>query len=283
MKLVRFRTDGDEQARPGVAMDGQVFDLADAKFRSGSAPDLGTVLQEVGEYGPATVLSATEDAETFDRGEVALAPPIPGAGRLICLGGAYTSHLRAQGHNLTTVPSQWVMPETAIVGPGEPIRLTERVVEETLPAVELGAVIGRGGRFIGGTEAYDHLAGFTIVNDVTARTDWPGPMGYKMMDTFSPCGPHVVTADEVANPHDLDLEIRQDDQVICAGSTQGLRFSLSFIVSYLSTILELRPGDVISTGDPAGVEDRLRPGSTVELEVEEVGVLRNPVVGPANR
>lgn len=98
-----------------------------------------------------------------------------------------------------------------------------------------------------------------------------------MMDTFSPVGPHVTTADKVSRPMNLDIVMRQDGDVICQGSTSGMRFSLSFLVSYLSTITELRPGDVISTGDPGGIDGSLQPGTTVEIEIENIGKLTNMV------
>jgi len=102
-------------------------------------------------------------------------------------------------------------------------------------------------------------------------------MAYKMIDTFSPIGPHIKTADDVTQPMNSDIVMRQDGDMICRGNTSGMRFSLSFLVSYLSTITELQPGDVISTGDPGGVEEPLNPGSTVMIEIEDIGTLSNDV------
>jgi 2-keto-4-pentenoate hydratase/2-oxohepta-3-ene-1,7-dioic acid hydratase in catechol pathway len=145
------------------------------------------------------------------------------------------------------------------------------------PASELGVVIGQRGKYIDPMEAHEYIAGYTVSNDVTARTEWPGPMGYKMLDSFSPVGPYIQTADEVDDTMNLNIEMRQDGTTICQGNTAGMRFSLSFLVSYMSTIVELVPGDVISTGDPGGVSENLKPGSTLETEIEDVGTLRNTV------
>jgi len=281
MKFVCFAPDGADTFRPGAVLEGSVVDLEALADSLGTGEGLAAIL--AAQVDDSIELServndAFTDARTHQRKGVNLGPPVASDSRVISLGGAFSSHLRARGSSLSMVPSQWVNPPTAVIGPGEPIVLTDRVRDETLPAVELGLVIGKGGRNIDEASALDHVAGFTVVNDVTARTDWPGPMAYKLMDTFCPCGPHVVPADDVPDPHDLAMEIRQDGDRICAGRTAGLRFTLSFIVSYLSTIMELRPGDVISTGDPAGVEEALEHGSTVELTIEDVGTLENPVI-----
>lgn len=237
----------------------------------------GALLQTVTTTSPSSLESRIDEGPTFARSSIDLLPPLPEEGRLFCLGGVYTGHLRDAGLELTVDPNQWVMPANAIVGPEAEIVLPERVSENVKPAAELCVVIGRQGKYIQPMEAFDYIAGYSISNDVTARTDWPGPMAYKMMDSFSPIGPHVKTADEVAQPMDLDIEMRHDGNVICQGNTAGMRFTLSFLVSYLSAITELRPGDVISCGDPGGVEEPLQPGSTIEIEIEDVGMLANEV------
>lgn len=277
MKFVLFTPPGDETPRPGALQDGTVIDLSDTDpGRSGLGSILSAHLDNI-EVVSEAVKTADKAGDTFDRESVEVGAPVAEDARVISLGGAFASHLRERGNPLNKVPSQWVMPDTSVIGPNDPIELAERVRENTLPAVELGVVIGRGGSDIGEAAAYEHVAGFTIVNDVTARTDWPGPMAYKLMDTFCPCGPHVVTSEEVTDPHDLAVEIRQAGEIICAGRTTGLRFTVSFMVSYLSTILTLRPGDVIATGDPGDVQASLTVGETVELDIEDVGVLKNPV------
>lgn len=275
MKFVRFTHRSDEGPRPGALREGTVVEIDPTALGTGTS-GFGAVLQAYIEL-PERVHAAVDSGSVYDVDEVHIAPPVSAGSRVFALGGSYASHVRAQGSALNKVPSQWVIPDTAIVGPGEPIVLSERVRADVRPAVELGLVMGRGGRNIPETAVYDHIAGYTVVNDVTAETKWPGPMAYKLMDTFCPCGPHVVPIDAVEEPHNLSLEMRQDGEVIFGGRTSGLRFTLSFIVSYLSTIVELRPGDVISTGDPGGVEATLLPGAKIEAEIEGVGILSNPI------
>lgn len=271
MRYVRFSADGDGP-RSGVRADGNVYDLTEAV---GDGPDpFASLLQQAD--GDVDDLCSRASRE-YGVEEVSLLAPLATGGRLFCLGGVYASHLEERGRDLWTVPEQWYVPRSAVVGPGEPIKLRERNAENVKPAAELGVVIGQGGRYISETEALEHIAGFTVSNDITARTDWPGPRGYKIMDSFNPIGPSVTPADAVENPLDLGIEIRQDEETICTGSTRGHRFTLSFIISYMSTLVELRPGDVLSTGDPGGVEDRLRPGNSVDLDIESLDTLRNPV------
>jgi 2-keto-4-pentenoate hydratase/2-oxohepta-3-ene-1,7-dioic acid hydratase in catechol pathway len=277
MKFVRFTKQAEGRPRSGVVRGDSVLEIETSELDIDTdASGLGAVLEAYC-VSQERVQTAVGSGPMHDVKDVHIGPPVSAGARVFALGGSYTSHLRAQGSALGKVPSLWVMPDTSIVGPGKPIVLTERVREDVRPAVELGLVIGRGGRDIPETAAYDHIAGYTIINDVTARTEWPGPMAYKLMDTFCPCGPHVVPADAVQEPHDLSLEMRQDGEIVFEGRTSGLRFTLSFIVSYLSTIVELRPGDVISTGDPGGVEATLLPGGRIEAEIAGVGILSNPI------
>lgn len=236
-----------------------------------------TVLESVTRMKHTDSTERLEKNDVFDRSEVTLQAPISNTGRLFCFGGVYTGHLRDAGLELSIDPNQWVVPDNAVIGPEENIVLGEEVADNVKPAAELCVVIGRGGKYIEPSDAYDHIAGYTISNDVTARTTWPGPMAYKMMDTFSPVGPHVTTTDDVSQPMNLNITMRQNENVICRGKTSGMRFSLSFLVGYLSTITELQSGDIISTGDPGGIEGSLTPGATVRIEIENIGELTNKV------
>lgn len=276
MKLVRFSHPDTGEVGAGAHRGDEVTWLEDGQNETPWDP-FGTLLETVTTSDSSSLESRIEEGPTFERSSLDLLPPLPEDRRLFCLGGVYTGHLRDAGIELTVDPNQWVMPANAIVGPEADILLPKRVSENVKPAAELCVVIGRRGKYIQPMEAFKYVAGYSISNDVTARTEWPGPMAYKMMDSFSPIGPHVRTADEVDKPMDLDIEIRQDEDVICRGNTAGMRFTLSFLVSYLSAITELWPGDVISCGDPGGVEEALRPGSTVEIEIEGVGKLANRV------
>jgi 2-keto-4-pentenoate hydratase/2-oxohepta-3-ene-1,7-dioic acid hydratase in catechol pathway len=278
MKLALATHPDFDEPRPVVRNGDDILTTADRD----SVPTIGELLSTYLTDGVTAVGECLwgdgNSQQQYTTDEVDLCPPVDADRRLFCVGGSYTSHLRESNRSLLTTPHQWIVPHTSIIGPNESIRLPATVSEATKPAIELCAVIGEGGAYINETAAYDHIAGYTISNDVTARTDWPGPRGYKIIDTFSPVGPHIVTTDEVADPMDLTMTIQQNDETICTGSTAGHRFTLSFLVSYLSTIFKLRPGDIISTGDPGNVTDRLRPGSTVALEIEDIGILENGII-----
>lgn len=275
MKIAVVTPPNESIPKPALVSDGTVTVRTDGDL------SLAALLEKSVESGPQRLQEEfPADGDTVQNhpiSEVSFQAPVASRGRLFCLGGAYTSHLRERDRSLLQVPHHWAVPSPAIIGPNDSIRLPGRVAENVKPAVELCVVIGKGGSYIEEDIAYEHIAGYTISNDVTARTDWPGPRGYKIMDTFAPVGPHIVTADEIPNPLDLELEIQQDGEPICTGSTAGHQFTISFLVSFLSTVFNLRPGDVISTGDPGDVTDRLRPGSEVSLRVEDIGTLSNPV------
>jgi 2-keto-4-pentenoate hydratase/2-oxohepta-3-ene-1,7-dioic acid hydratase in catechol pathway len=276
MKIVRFSLPNETAVHAGIVHDDTVIkvrDVAGVDRRT----SLDAVLAAITEMGTEEVRDRIDGGDAFEMSEVTLRAPMSTSSRLFCFGGVYTGHLRDAGLELTVDPNQWLIPDNTIAGPEDAIILPDRVAENVKPAAELCVVIGRAGKYIEPSNAYDYVAGYSVSNDVTARTEWPGPMAYKMMDAFSPIGPHVTSADDMAQPMNSDIIMRQGGDVICRGNTAGMRFSLSFLVSYISTITELHPGDVISTGDPGGVEASLEPGSTVEIEIEDVGALSNDV------
>jgi 2-keto-4-pentenoate hydratase/2-oxohepta-3-ene-1,7-dioic acid hydratase in catechol pathway len=281
MRYVLFSR-GTGGKRVGIRRGDRIYDVSETEVTTdGDLSPLAAVLSASSDAGAGHAQpseSFRADVPVYDREEVSLRAPLAADARIICLGGVYTNHLRERGVTLNRDPNQWVMPSTAVIGPDEPIRLPDRQESEVVPAVELGVVVGAGGKYISEEDAFDHVAGYTVVNDVTDRGEYPGPMGYKMLDTFSPCGPHVTTTDEVPDPLSLELTVKTDGETICRGSTAGMHFTVSFLVSYLSTFMRLRPGDVLSTGDPAGVEGVLEPGATVDLDIESVGTLSNEVV-----
>lgn len=183
---------------------------------------------------------------------------------------------------------------TAVIGPGEPIVLP-RISQKVDYEAELALVIGTKGKNIPAEKAYDHVAGYTILNDVSARDfslrvllGTPGPSDIqKSFDTFAPMGPCLVTRDEIPDPHALGIRLRIGDEVLQDDSTGSMVHRIPAIIAYLSSIATLEPGDVITTGTPSGVGFTrtpprwLRPGETVRIEIDKIGVLENPVVADA--
>jgi 2-keto-4-pentenoate hydratase/2-oxohepta-3-ene-1,7-dioic acid hydratase in catechol pathway len=177
-------------------------------------------------------------------------------------------------------------PATAVVGPGDPV-VHHAITQELDHEVELTAVIGRGGRDIERSQALAHVFGYTIINDVTARdlqkrhTQW---FKGKSLDTFCPMGPVLVTADEIPDPQALGIRLRVNGKTRQEATTAQMIFGVPALLAALSAGMTLEPGDILATGTPSGVGAAtgayLGPGDVVEAEIDGLGCLTNPVVGP---
>jgi 2-keto-4-pentenoate hydratase/2-oxohepta-3-ene-1,7-dioic acid hydratase in catechol pathway len=215
-----------------------------------------------------------------------LLAPIPRPRKLICVGLNYLDHARETGAQIPSVPTIFNKFATAVIGPGDSIVLP-RVSKAPDYEAEFAFVIGRGGRHIAREAWHEHVFGYTIVNDVSARdyqratSQWL--MG-KSFDTFAPMGPWIVTADEIEDPHNLDVQIEVNGERLQDSNTRELIFKVPELIAFLSSVFTLEPGDVISTGTPAGVGFArkpprfLRPGDDVVVKIPAIGELRNPVV-----
>ena len=220
--------------------------------------------------------------------DIRLVPLIPSPEKIICVGLNYADHARETGATPPSHPVIFSKFPTAVTAPGQPIVLP-RASREVDYEAELVAVVGRGGRDIPQRDARAHLAAFCCGNDVSAR-DWqlrrPGGQWLlgKSFDTFAPLGPQLVTADEIAEPGALGIQLRLNGQVMQDSSTAQWIFSLERLVAYVSEVCTLSPGDLIFTGTPGGVGFTrtppvfLKPGNVVEVAIEKIGVLCNPVV-----
>jgi 2-keto-4-pentenoate hydratase/2-oxohepta-3-ene-1,7-dioic acid hydratase in catechol pathway len=215
------------------------------------------------------------------------APPIPNPEKIICVGLNYADHARETGAKAPPEPILFCKLSSAVCGDRQPIVLP-RLSKEVDFEAELVVVIGRGGRHIALADAMRHVGGYCCGNDVSAR-DWqlrkPGGqwLSGKSFDTFAPFGPAIYTADEIPQPNNLKIQLRLNGQVMQKSSTTQLIFPVDFLVSYISDICTLAPGDLIFTGTPPGVGFArkppifLKPGDMVEVEIEKLGILRNPV------
>ena len=219
----------------------------------------------------------------------ALCAPVPRPPKIICIGLNYRDHAAESKMAIPDVPTVFSKYATSVTGHRSPIVLPRNSVKPDYEA-EFAVVIGKGGRHIAEDAWREHVFGYTIVNDVSARdfqmatTQW---MMGKTFDTFAPMGPVIVTADEIADPHNLRIALRLNGEVLQDSNTSNLIFGVGKLIAFLSSVFTLEPGDVISTGTPAGVGFARKPpvwlkgGDTVEVEVEGIGTLMNPVVAEA--
>jgi 2-keto-4-pentenoate hydratase/2-oxohepta-3-ene-1,7-dioic acid hydratase in catechol pathway len=232
------------------------------------------------------------------RQSVRFRAPIERPGKIICLAGNYREHIAESGFAVprdsdTLTPQLFLKPATTINGDGADIALdhnNSRVGWE----VELAVVIGKRGRNIAARDAFDYVFGYTILNDISERGlnsqipnrrerdkffDW---LAGKWFDTFAPCGPWIVTKDEIPDPHNLEIKLSVNGEVRQQGSTAGMIHRIPEIIAYCSSVMTLGPGDIISTGTPVGAglggaSTSLSDGDEVVCEIEKIGTLRNRV------
>lgn len=274
MKLLRYGQSGRE--KPGLLdKDGAIRDL------SGVVSDISglTLLPE-----SLARLRSLDVARlpTVDAG-VRIGPCVGSVGKFICIGLNFSDHAAESGAQPPTEPvvfSKWT---SAICGPNDGIEIP-RDSRKTDWEVELGVVIGKGGRYIEESDVYSHVAGYCVINDVSEREfqlerggTWDKGKG---CDTFGPIGPWLVTSDEVADPHALSMWLEVDGRRYQNGSSGNMIFRIPQIVSYLSRVMSLQSGDIISTGTPAGVglgqkpPKYLTPGNVVRLGIDGLGEQR---------
>ncbi|MEW4531308.1 fumarylacetoacetate hydrolase family protein [Maioricimonas sp. JC845] len=215
--------------------------------------------------------------------------PIPDPGKVICIGLNYRDHAEESGMAIPEEPVCFSKFGNTIIGPGESIRLPA-VSQQVDYEAELVVVIGKRAYGVAREDAFDYVAGYMNGHDVSAR-DWqigkPGKQWLlgKTPDTFAPIGPWLVTRDEVADPHAMDISLRLNGETMQSGNTREFIFGVDELIAYLTQIMTLEPGDIIFTGTPPGVgmardpQVFLKPGDQVEVEIAGLGVLGNPVVG----
>ena len=274
MKLVSFSA-ADGAVRPGFLLEdtGTVLDLTPSGFKS--------ALEVIGKR----ITEAPSDREV-PLGDVKLHAPLANPPRVFAIGLNYRDHAIESGMAIPTTPVVFFKLTTSVIGPGEAIVLPKNSTEPDYEA-EFAFVIGKGGYRIPASEWREHVYGYTVVNDVSARdvqfssTQWSMS---KSFPTFCPLGPAIVTADEIADPHQLGISLDIDGVQLQNSNTRELVFKIPDLIEYLSSITPLLPGDIISTGTPPGVglgrnpKRWLRPGETVTVTVEGLGSLTNPVV-----
>jgi 2-keto-4-pentenoate hydratase/2-oxohepta-3-ene-1,7-dioic acid hydratase in catechol pathway len=234
-------------------------------------------------------LSSAPASASVTLDSVTLLAPIPKPPKIICVGLNYRDHAAEAKLEVPSVPTIFSKFGNTITGPGAPVILPKNSKKPDYEA-ELGVVIGIGGRYIPADRWRDHIFGYTCINDVSARdyqmatSQWL--MG-KTFDTFCPMGPWITTADEIEDPHALDISCEINGTILQDSNTRELIFKIPALIEFLSSVMTLEPGDVISTGTPAGVGFAhkpprwLREGDEMVVRIQGIGALRNPVVSEA--
>lgn len=283
MKFLRFGPRGHE--KPGLLDDnGVIRDLsAHVTDLAGEALD-HNALEALAALDPSSLPEVPADTR--------IGPCVAGVGKFICIGLNYSDHAAETGAQVPPEPVIFNKWTSAICGPNDEV-IIPRDSEKTDWEVELGVVIGKAGRYIDEADAMQHVAGFCVVNDVSEREfqlersgTWDKGKG---CDTFGPLGPWLVTPDEVADPHQLDMWLEVDGKRYQDGNTRTMVYQIPFLISYLSRFMSLQPGDVISTGTPPGVgmgqqpPVYLKPGQRMRLGIQGLGEQHQTVVADQKR
>jgi 2-keto-4-pentenoate hydratase/2-oxohepta-3-ene-1,7-dioic acid hydratase in catechol pathway len=281
MKLVTFVEGAVKDARPGLVVDGGIVDLAAEGFKDAIA------FMAAAESVQADV---AKKKASIALDKVKLLAPVPAPPRIFGIGVNYAEHAKESGHDTQKVPTVFPVMSSAVVGPGDEVVLPKASQTVDYEA-ELAVVIGRPGYQIPAAKAMEHVFGYTIMNDVSARdvqlatTQWA--LG-KSFPTFAPMGPWVVTKDEIVDPHALGISLTigtgSETAKLQDSNTSLLIFKIPALIEYISGITPLQVGDIISTGTPAGVGMGRKPprwlkaGEEMVIHIDGIGELKNPLV-----
>ena len=297
MKLVRFSTNG-QTPRLGVLQGDRIADLQAsvaatltrrgvsraAEIAAALVPNSTRAFLESGPLVEETVAGIKEWV-TVPASSARLHAPITDPGKFICIGLNYRDHAEEANQPIPKEPPIFAKWSNAILDPNEPI-LRPRGSNQLDWEVELGVVIGKTARFVSKDKALDYVWGYTIINDVSARdfqfigSQW---MAGKIPETFAPVGPYIADRADIPDPHVLELKLWVNGKQMQSGNTKTFIFDVRYIVSYLSGLMTLSPGDLIATGTPPGVGFArkppvfLQPGDTCRLEITGLGQIENPV------
>jgi 2-keto-4-pentenoate hydratase/2-oxohepta-3-ene-1,7-dioic acid hydratase in catechol pathway len=297
MILVSYRDRGSSTAwRAGIAHEQAVVDasaylLSRAEVASGQADLSVRALLQQGQQALKEVFAWAKPQFEARSGLLSLdalelGPPVPDPDKIICLGVNYREHAAEAQQELPAVPMFFAKFRNSLIGPTSPILLPRASTQVDYEG-ELAVIIGQRCKEVAEQDALQYVAGYTIMNDVSARdvqmqtSQWTAG---KALDTFAPMGPGIVLASSIPNPQTLTLTTRVNEQVVQHDTTANMVFSVASTIAFLSSLMTLEPGDIIATGTPSGVGFKRTPplflhdGDVVEVEIERIGRIRNPVI-----
>lgn len=304
MKLLTFIN--QDQLRLGAVLDSdQVIDLPLAyvalqeskNLPAGNFPTDMLALLQGGDEMLNAAAAALKWIQSADSGtakeafihpvsQIKIAPLMTNPTKIICIGLNYYDHCRETGTEVPKSPITFVKYPSAIIGPEENITWSPEASSQVDYEAELAFVIKRTAKNVPANEAFDYIAGYTMLNDISARDvqfsegQW---VRSKSFDTFCPIGPYLVTSDEVGDPHQLAIKCRLNGELVQDSNTSELIFKIPFLMEFITKTCTLLPGDIVSTGTPHGVgvfRDPpifLKPGDVIEVEIDKLGRLRNPI------
>ena len=301
MRLVTFRSEVTAAARLGAIVDGSIVDLA--RFGAAVGVDIPSTMLEFIDLGPEAVRSTSALLNeyrgklpfgvAFPASNVKLLAPIPRPRKNIWgIGLNYVEHVAESSRSLDTsreLPKEPVIfskPPTTVIGPGDAIEHNKEITQQMDWEVELAVIIGTRGKGVKEADALNYVFGYSVMIDISARDcrragQWIYSKG---QDTYAPFGPVIVTADEIPDPHTLDLSLTVNGVTKQSSNTRHMLFKVPALIADISKGMALEPGDIIATGTPDGVgagrtpQEWLWPGDTVVATVEGIGELRHPVV-----
>ncbi len=289
MRLVTYLSPNGPRAGVLRSTDAESDEIVDLNQFNPELPASLKQLLELGDTGLQQAELAQRQGKSLGGEPPPLLPPVVDPQKIVCVGLNYADHAAETGAKVGEEPVIFCKFPTTLRGHEQPIELPAVSTQVDYEA-ELVVVIGQRARNVSQAAAWQHVAGYCCGHDVSAR-DWqkdkPGRQWLlgKSFDSFAPLGPGLVTRDEIPEPGNLAIELRLNGQTMQQSSTSQLIFPIDFLISYLSQVCTLLPGDLIFTGTPPGVGMArkppvfLQPGDTVEVEIEKLGLLRNPVIG----
>jgi 2-keto-4-pentenoate hydratase/2-oxohepta-3-ene-1,7-dioic acid hydratase in catechol pathway len=290
MRIVSYAKSEGEPWRAGIQVDGTIVDAGKAAITAGmtvgdSLCSTRALLSLGVEKLAAVEVAASQSADSFDADAVVLGPPVWDPEKIICLGLNYRDHAEEAGLDPPSAPMFFAKYANSLSGPLAEI-VTPKGTTQVDYEAELAVVIGRQAHEVTAEDALSYVAGAMAFNDVSARDlQLANPLwtGGKAIDTFGPCGPAMVTLDELGDLQQLAIRTRVNDELVQDGNSSSMIFGVAETIAFLSQIMTLSPGDVIATGTPAGVgmsrspQLFLDPGDVVEVEIDQIGTLRNKV------
>lgn len=279
MRLLSYRAAGHDHVGVRTA-DGGIAEV----------PGFSSMLAllDAGNTGLDAARSAAAGAGSVDTTAIELLPVVPNPRKIICVARNYGKHAAEAGFELHVAPSLFIRFPRSLIADGDPI-VVPRVSDACDWEAELALVIGKEAKYVSKEDAYSVIAGYTIFNDVSIR-DWqlrkpPIQFGAgKNFDGSGPLGPDLVTADEIDDPHALDISLTVNGETMQQANTEEMLFDIPTLIEHITCFTTLEPGDVIATGTPAGVGNfreppvYLKDGDVVRIEIDGVGVQQNPVV-----